>query len=202
MHPSTSAFRIWSASPLRKEIALTTPVPIDTHIRLASMRQIHRAIDHCVDGEYECAITLAGAAEGILQDTDKPHFRQKEIEVSKSPEITSAGGNVGLNDYANWLKHGRLVRGGPRIENATIPAEESVKWVWRAISKYKAVYDDLTPQMLSFQTWAKNWLSGSPIGEGPIAVPTTCRKTGTIGQVKTSAKQRHKASERWVNRQA
>jgi hypothetical protein len=136
----------------------TTPVPIDTHIRLASMRQINRAIDHCLNGEYECAITLAGAAEGILPKTDKAHFHQKEIELAKSPEIKAAGGNIWPNDYYNWLKHGSLIRGGPRIENATIPAEESLKWVWRAISKYKAIYDDLSPQMLSFRDWAKNWL--------------------------------------------
>lgn len=122
------------------------------------MRQINRAIDHCYNGEYECAITLAGAAESVLTDTDRPHFRQKEMELSKSPEIKAAGGDIIPNDYYNWLKHGSLVSGGPRIENATIPAEESVKWVWRAISKYKAVYDDLPPQMLSFLDWAKNWL--------------------------------------------
>jgi hypothetical protein len=30
----------------------------------ASLRQLHAAIDHLHDGDYECAITLAGAAEG------------------------------------------------------------------------------------------------------------------------------------------
>jgi len=131
------------------------------------MRQINRAIDHCINGEYECAITLAGAAEGILPDTDKPHLRQKEIEVSKSPEINAAGGNIGPSDYYNWLKHGSLVRGGPRIENATIPEEESVKWVFRAISKYEAVYNDLSPQMLSFRNWARNWLQEEKERDAP-----------------------------------
>jgi hypothetical protein len=48
--------------------------------------------------------------------------------------------------------------GGPRIEDVVIPAEESVVIVWRAISKYKAVYDDLSPQMIMFCDRAKQWL--------------------------------------------
>jgi hypothetical protein len=137
---------------------VATPVSIDTHIRLASMRQIHRAIDHLHNGEYECAITLAGAAEGMLPETWKPHFREKVKVLSKSPEIREAGGATGENDYINWLKHGSLKRGGPRFETATIPAEENLAVVYRAISKYRAVYDDLSPQMFSYLNWLKVWL--------------------------------------------
>ena len=82
---------------------MATPVPIDTHIRLASMRQIHCAIEHLHRGDYECAITLAGAAEGILPDTWKPHFLQKVKALSISPEIQAEGGAIGENDYINWL---------------------------------------------------------------------------------------------------
>ncbi len=138
---------------------MATPVKIDTHIRLASMRQIHCAIEHLHRGDYECAITLAGAAEGILPDTWKPHFREKVKALSNSPEIKAEGGATGANDYINWLKHGSF-KGGSRIENATIPAEESVAVVYRAITKYNAVYDDLSPQMFSFLNWLKEWLEG------------------------------------------
>lgn len=136
---------------------MTTPVPIDTNIQLASMRQINRAIDHCVNGEYECAITLAGAAEGMLPETKEAHLRQKIIELAGRDNIQAAGGAIGPNDYINWLKHGSFSH-GPRVESTIIPAEESLVVVARAISKYKAVYDDLSPQMLSFHNWAKNWL--------------------------------------------
>jgi hypothetical protein len=135
----------------------TTPVPIDTHIRLASMRQINRAIDHCFNGEYECAITLSGAAEGMLPQTEEPHFRQKVKEFAQREDIKAAGGAIGPNDYINWLKHGSFSH-GPRVESTTIPAEESLVIVWRAISKYKSVFGELSPQMLTFQKWAKNWL--------------------------------------------
>jgi hypothetical protein len=118
---------------------------------IASMRQIHCAIEHLHRGDYECAITLAGAAEGMLPDTDAPHFRQKVKALSESPEINAAGGATGPNDYTNWLKHGG-------VENATIPAEESVALIWRAITKFNVTYNDLSPQMLSFQNWARQWL--------------------------------------------
>lgn len=135
---------------------MTTPVPIDTHIRLASMRQIHGAIEHVYRGDYECAITLASAAENMLLEPDAPYLRQKIKAVSNSEEINAAGGATGPNDYATWLKHGTF--NGVKTENATIPAEESVAWVCRAISKFKTVYDDLSPQMTSFRQWAKEWL--------------------------------------------
>jgi hypothetical protein len=135
---------------------MTTPVSIDTHIRLASMRQINRAIDHCIQGEYECAITLAGAAEGMLPETWRPHFGQKVKEFAELPQIKEEGGATGPNDIKNWLKHGTL--NGDRIENVVVPAEESVVMVYRAITKYNAVYDDLSPQMRRFLHWMTEWL--------------------------------------------
>jgi hypothetical protein len=135
---------------------------IDTNVRFASMRQINAAIEHLHQGDWECAITLAGAAEGKLPDTDEPHFRQKVRSLSMSPEIQLAGGATGPNDYINWLKHGTLVKGGPRIENASITELEAIATIWRAISKFEAGYvkgpAHQTPQMLSFTNWARKHL--------------------------------------------
>jgi hypothetical protein len=115
------------------------------------MRQVHCAIEHLRRGDFECAITLAHAAEGMLPNTDEPTFRQKVKALSKSPEIQAEGGATGPNDYSVWLKHGGA-------EKATIPAEESVAMIWRAITKYNVTYNDLSPQMGSFQNWARDWL--------------------------------------------
>jgi hypothetical protein len=135
---------------------------IDTNVSFASMRQINAAIEHLYRGDWECAITLAGAAEGMLPDTDEPHFRQKVKALSILPNIQLAGGATGANDYINWLKHGTLVKGGPRIENASITELEVIATIWRAISKFEAVYvkepADQTPQMLSFANWARKHL--------------------------------------------
>jgi hypothetical protein len=70
------------------------------------MRQIHCAIEHVERGDYECAITLAAAAEGMLPEPEKPYFRGKVKKLSESEEVKAAGGATGPNDYSAWLKHG------------------------------------------------------------------------------------------------
>jgi hypothetical protein len=40
------------------------------------MRQIHAAIEHLHRGDFECAITLAAAGEGMLPPTEEPYFRE------------------------------------------------------------------------------------------------------------------------------
>jgi hypothetical protein len=138
------------------------PEYIETNVQFASMRQINVAIENLHTGHWECAITLAGAAEGMLPPTDEPHFRQKVEALSASPEIKLEGGATEANDYINWLKHGSLKRGGPRVENATITELEAIATIWRAITKFEATYvkgpADRTPQMLSFSNWARNHL--------------------------------------------
>jgi hypothetical protein len=61
-----------------------------------------------------------------------------------------------------WLKHASLKIGGPRIEEATITELEVIYTIWRAISKFQAVYRatdaDRTPQMLRFENWARERL--------------------------------------------
>jgi hypothetical protein len=59
----------------QEQFSSATPTVIDTCSHYASMRQIHAAIDHWRHADFECAITLAGAAEGMLPDIDEPHYR-------------------------------------------------------------------------------------------------------------------------------
>jgi hypothetical protein len=128
------------------------PKSIDTNTRYASMRQIHAAIEHIKRGDFECAITLAGAAEGMLPDTDEPHFRQKMIALEKAmPEVDKKF--KGANNFINWLKHGRIVKNGPRYENATIGLLDPLATIYRAITKFEATYDDLSPQMKGYKSW-------------------------------------------------
>jgi hypothetical protein len=131
------------------------PVAIDTNIRLAAMRQIHCAIEHLKEGHYEAAITLAAAAEGMLPETEARHLRPAVKEMSKRPNIQEAGGSTDPNACSVWLKHGTV--DGKRVEAITIPAEESMVIVCRAMSKFNAVYDDMTPQMAAFHTIATRW---------------------------------------------
>lgn len=111
------------------------------------MRQIHAALDHHSRQDYECAITLAAAAEGMLPATDGPHFHQKVKEFAASlPDDTEGAKNP--NDVITWLKHGTYK--GKKCETATIDHSEGMVVIWRAISKYFAVYDEVSPQMRSW----------------------------------------------------
>jgi hypothetical protein len=136
---------------------LARPPFIHTTIQVASMRQINAAIEHLQRLDFECAITLAAAAEGILPETHMPHFftKVKALEASLPDD-------EGANAVINWLKHGTLTKGGPRIDKAEIKELEAIAVIWRAITKFQAVYGatpaDRTPQMLGFQNWARAYL--------------------------------------------
>jgi hypothetical protein len=125
------------------------PTSIDTTTRVASMRQIHAAIEHLERQDFECAITLAAAAEGMLPSTGDPFFHQKVRALAASlPK--DAEGATGPNDVITWLKHGTYK--GEKCESATIDYFECVVTIWRAISKFIATYDDISPQM---ESWLK-----------------------------------------------
>jgi hypothetical protein len=110
------------------------------------MRQIHGAIAHLQRGDFECAMTLAAAGEGMLPSTDEPQFR----DLARMTEV---------NDIVDWLRcgpvkdkeHGR--RG--RDQSITIEEAEAVFVIFRAIAKFDAVFgDQKTPQMVSFRICA------------------------------------------------
>jgi hypothetical protein len=129
------------------------PDYIETTVRFASMRQIHAAIEHLHRGDFECAITLAGVAEGILPQTDKPYTFQK-IKALEASLSSNEGEANRANDFINWLKHGTTTKDGKRFEKAMITELEMIVVVIRAISKFSAVYDDNSPQMTEFINWA------------------------------------------------
>lgn len=115
---------------------------VETSKRNASFRQLMGAIDNYEAGHYECAITLAGAAEGLLPPTDQPHLFQKLAAWFVSlPSATAADSP---NAMTNWLKH----PSGPAT--ATISELEVLLTIQRAISKFNAVHNGVTPRMQKF----------------------------------------------------
>jgi hypothetical protein len=117
------------------------------------MRQIHAAIELMLRIEFECAIVLAHAAEGILPATDWPHTFQKVKALSASLATLGEQGAINPYDIINWLKHGNGPD-GKRIENATIHDHEAIGMVTRAISKFAALYEQISPEMARFIKWA------------------------------------------------
>jgi hypothetical protein len=104
-------------------------------------------------GEFECAIVLAHAAEGILPSMDKAHTFQRIQALSASLPPSGDGEATGANDFANWLKHGNGPD-GKRVEKATIDDHEAIAMVTRAVSKFAAVYQQQTPEIERFIDWA------------------------------------------------
>ena len=69
----------------------------------ASLRQLHAAIDHLQGGDYECAITLAGAAEGQLAGRVKGDFWQI-LKIVASEERADLKTVISeLNETRDWL---------------------------------------------------------------------------------------------------
>jgi hypothetical protein len=115
---------------------------IETTKELSAKRQIHSAILRFrIDEEFECAITLAAAAENILPETDAPHI----FKVLKDSPVFK---DLDLNRFVNWLKHS----GGP--DAAKISEFEVTLVIVRAISKFAAVYNKQSGLMSDFVKWA------------------------------------------------
>ena len=134
------------------------PPHIDASVHYASMRQIHAAIEHLHRQDFECAITLAAAGEGMLPSTDKQHFFKKARKLEKALGA-QPDGVTGANDIINWLKHGEVTNPTTgerkRYETATIEELEVIVTIYRAMTKFEAIFSDQrTPQMLSFRNWA------------------------------------------------
>jgi hypothetical protein len=125
---------------------MANPTQIETTIRVASMRQIHAAIDHLHRGDFECAITLAAAGEGMLPAIDNPDSFLREKALIPMPASSYAEARV--NEVIDWLAHG-ISGDGTRIELIQISELEMIAAIFRAISRFEPVYG-VTPQMRQF----------------------------------------------------
>jgi hypothetical protein len=115
---------------------------IETTKKLAAKRQIHAAILlFRIEQEFECAITLAAAAEGLLPQTDEAH-------IFKALKDSPAFKELDLNLFITWLKH----PGGP--DGAKISEFEVTLVIVRAISKFAAIYVNQSGLMSDFVKWA------------------------------------------------
>jgi hypothetical protein len=106
------------------------------------MRLVHAAIEHWRRGDFECAITLAGAAERMLPEIDEPRYRELQ-DIAR------------VNEISDWLIHGEP-RDGAKSECAdriVIEELDTVVAIHRAILKFEAVFwkqdpaDDELPKL-------------------------------------------------------
>jgi hypothetical protein len=117
----------------------------------AALRQIRVAIQVFVEDEYEAAITLAGAAEGMIAGGERVNIFEKLKE--RRPEDFEGDTKAWiafLNTTRDWLKH---PSGG---ETNLIRQFDAWLMLLRALTKYQAVYGEDTAEMEAFIVWGKN----------------------------------------------
>lgn len=111
---------------------------IRTTKQISAYRQIVAAIEHLHRKDYECAITLAGAAEGQIPEKTTTHLFRLILKKFSSDEA---------NAYIHWLKH----QSGPN--GAEITEQEVVITIVRAIQKYVGAYETNHPHFETFSEW-------------------------------------------------
>ena len=119
--------------------------PVKLTLIEGSVRQIEASIKALERGRFDLAVTLAGAAEGMIRRDGHYLFaalrdnpRAKERFAKQKDWIDM------LNREHYWLKHG----GADTMEIACFDAAMMIA---RALSKLEA--QDWTPQMDEFRSW-------------------------------------------------
>jgi hypothetical protein len=114
---------------------------IETNKQLAALCQIHYAMALFRQNELECAVTLAGAAEGVIPTTNDPHMF---LLLKNSPLSRK---EFDYNFTINWLKH------STEPDDFIISEFEAAMIIVRAINKFFTVYKAGSPAMRSFVRW-------------------------------------------------
>jgi hypothetical protein len=119
----------------------------------AALRQIAAAIQHFENKEYECAITLAGAAEGQLATEQGSAHLFEKLKVRLPPEFKNEKEWVKwLNATRDWLKHETPQWGDER----EIEEYGAAVMIVRAVTKFQWTYRQGTKRMLRFlEHWQK-----------------------------------------------
>jgi hypothetical protein len=115
-------------------------------------RQTLAAIEAFFRGDFDVAITLAGAAEGMIE-RDGPHLRKFMLEHPSVAEFPRKKVNATINAERDWLKHG-----GP--EPVQIQRAAAAFMIVRAASKL----DDWPPLIDEFRDWVLENLES--LGDG------------------------------------
>jgi hypothetical protein len=115
-----------------------------------AIRQIEAAIRALVSGDFDVAITLAGAAEDMVEQP-KSHLFKFFLDSPELQQFDKALRISVLNRERDWLKH--VTPDGPLT--LTIQCGDAAFMIARALSKI----DQWTPPMQEFKNWYMDNLS-------------------------------------------
>jgi hypothetical protein len=119
----------------------------------AARRQILVAFKCLLEDEWECAITLAGAAEGQIREQENGNtpglFKlMKGANFESRKKYKSERDYVAfVNGVRYWLKH------NSDQKDRFIYQFDAVTMVMRAMSKYFGVYGDNLEELKAFDEW-------------------------------------------------
>jgi hypothetical protein len=117
----------------------------------AALRQIGAAIKLLESKEYEAAITLAGAAEGMMIAHGKPAPLFEDLKDRRPPDFaTQTEWILFLNDTLYWLKH------NSDQENRSIGEFDAWVMIARALSKYHRTFGEKPQEVDTLVTWGRN----------------------------------------------
>ena len=126
-----------------------TPLQIDIGASLsltlheAASRQVDAAIDALKAGDYDVALTLPGAAEGLIERKTGHYMFGWLKQHPRAMERFDQKQWIGiLNSERDWLKHD----GQPAMQ---ICCADAAFMIARAASKL----EDWTPKMVAFKIW-------------------------------------------------
>ena len=108
----------------------------------AASRQVDAAIDALQAGDYDVALTLAGAAEGMIERTGHHLFGWLKQHPKALQRFAIKAWISILNTVRDWLKHG----GQPAMQ---ISCTDAAFMIARAASKL----EEWTPKMVAFKIW-------------------------------------------------
>jgi hypothetical protein len=108
----------------------------------AATRQVDAAIAALQAGNFDVALTLAGAAEGMIERTGHHMFGWLKQHPKAQQRFTQREWITILNTERDWLKHG----GQPTMR---ISIADAAYMIARAASKL----EHWTPQMVAFKIW-------------------------------------------------
>jgi hypothetical protein len=117
----------------------------------AARTQILMASKCVLEGQWECAITLAGAAEAQIEETEDAEVPNLFSRIKeRKPEFKSEREHIAfVNRLRDWLKH------SSDQEDKLICEREAIFMVGRALSKYWNAYRDNLDDIKRFAEWSK-----------------------------------------------
>jgi hypothetical protein len=142
--------------------------PLDRPLHLtkekAASRQAHLAVLALLAGDYDAAVTLAGAADEML--AGDPALEVTSAALTPPPqaaELAPYKWKEIVNLERNWLKHKTDIDKIP--PEITLDLDNAPFYVFRAIRKLPLTM--LTPEMVAFDDWYRARIIQQRQKDGP-----------------------------------